>query len=94
MNINHLRVMCGQEAENIPDLSKSQRAWHRGSAKGNIVRAKIAIKNALIYGELCFVERKNLRKILDLLDTTLSNYDGHGEKLGFKPKTFNIKDRI
>lgn len=94
MNINHIRIGVNLEAENIPGLSKCRRAWHRGLAKGNVIRAKIAINNALMHGELSFVERKNLRKIVNLLNATLSNYDVQGKELGFKSKMFDIKDKI
>lgn len=91
--LNEMRIETNQDC-NPTHLSRQKRALRRGLAKRNIICARHFIVDALMRSELTTKERFQMRKMYNILNNSLVEFQRGTAKLGYKQKLVKTKDQI
>lgn len=75
-------------------LPKQKRALRRGLAKRNMNCARYFILDALMRSELTSKERFQMRKMYNILNNSLFEFQQGTAKLGYKQKLVKTEDQI
>lgn len=95
-----LRTLLGEmivernQDHNPTYLPKQKRVLRRGLAKRNMICARHFILDSLMRSELTRKERFQTRKMYNILNSCLSEFQQGTAKLGYKQKKIKTEDQI